>query len=109
MKHIFLFGILFCLVFLNVPRSLVHDCEEHEIAHHDSDTNNEDNNNNELSLDIETNNCFVCEFDLGFFNVPEFKIASFARFCSFTFIAPSVDYLSPEDFNAFSHRGPPQA
>jgi hypothetical protein len=108
MKHIFIFGILFCLVFLNVPRSFVHDCEEHEIVHHDSDHNDE-HHSNELSFDVDTDNCFICEFDLGFFNVPEFKSVAFAKFCSYAFVAPSVDYLSPDDFNAFSHRGPPIA
>ena len=107
MKQILAFSILICLVFLNVPRSFVHDCKEHDKAHHDSDHNDE-HHRNELSFDVDTDNCFICEFDLGFFNVPEFKTASFAKFYSFTFITSSVDYLSPDDFNAFSHRGPPK-
>lgn len=106
MKHIFIFGILFCLVFLNVPRSFVHDCDEHEFAHHDSE-NHDENENNELTIDVDNEKCFMCEFDLGFFNIPVFKSPAFAKFCDYTFVTPSVDYSNPEEFNAFSHRGPP--
>jgi len=51
----------------------------------------------------------VCEFDLGFFSLPNFKIPAFSKFIDYTFISPSVDYNNPDAFFAFSHRGPPIA
>jgi len=81
----------------------VHDCEHDTLEHsHDSD-------NNELSIDNDVNACFVCEFDLGFFSLPNFKIPAFSKFIDYTFISPSVDYNNPDAFFAFSHRGPPIA
>ncbi len=101
MKQLFAFSILFCLVFLNVPRSFVHDCDNHEIEHSD------DSHNKDLSLNVDDNSCFTCEFDLGFFNVSDLKISAFAKFFNYTFNEPSSDYLNPDEFFAFSHRGPP--
>jgi hypothetical protein len=105
MKQLFAFSILFCLVFLNVPRSFVHDCDDHGIEHNDH--NNDDNHNNDLSASVDNDSCFICEFDLGFFNVSDLKIPAFAKFFNYAFISPSVDYISPDAFFAFSHRGPP--
>ena len=103
MKQIVTFSILFCLVFLNVPRSFVHDCE------HDRFEHSHDDDKHELSIENHVNACFVCEFDLGFFSLPDFKIPAFSIFISYTFISPSVDYSNPDAFFAFSHRGPPIA
>lgn len=109
MKQIFTFSILFCLVFLNVPRSFVHDCDHHEITHNDSNHNDEHHDNSDLSLDVDNDDCFICEFDLGFFSLPDFKLPAFAKFFNYTFNKPSADYIDPTDFYAFSHRGPPTA
>ncbi len=110
MKHIFIFSVLFCLVFLNVPRSLVHNCEDHhEVEHHVISDNEKQKQSNDLSFDVEGNTCFVCEFDLGFFHIPDFRLPAFAKYFNYTFVTPSVDYCNPEEFNAFSHRGPPAA
>jgi len=106
MKQLFAFSIPFCLVFLNVPRSFVHDCDGHEIEH---SNHNNDNQDHDFSVSVDYDNCFICEFDLGFFNVPELKIPAFAKFFNYTFNEPSVEYLSPDEFSAFSHRGPPQS
>lgn len=106
MKQLFAFSILFCLVFLNVPRSFVHDCDHtYHVENHESDDQNQ--SESRLSFSVNQESCFICEFDLGFFNVEDVKISSFASFCNFTFNEPSVDYLNPEEFKAFSHRGPP--
>lgn len=106
MKQLFAFSILFCLVFLNVPRSFVHDCDDHEIEHND---HNHDNQGNDLSASTDNDSCFICEFDLGFFGISDFKIPAFAKFFNYTFNEPSFDYLNPDEFFAFSHRGPPKA
>lgn len=103
-KRFVALSILFCLVFLNVPKTFVHSCNFSKIDHlqHKSNDTN-------LSFDTDYGNCFICEFDLGFFNVPDLKLPAFAKFIAYTFISPSVDYNNPESFFAFSHRGPPVA
>ena len=57
--------VLFCLVFLNVPRQLVHDCDHHHASteHHDESSDS--------NISLEGDDCFVCEFDLGFFQVSQ--------------------------------------
>lgn len=107
MKQFVAFSILFCLVFLNVPKSFVHDCEHpYHTENHDSDDHHHDDG---LTFDVDQESCFICEFDLSFFDVVNAKIPSFASFCNYTFNEPSVDYLNPDEFKAFSHRGPPVA
>ena len=97
MKRVFTYSILCCLVFLNVPRSLVHDCN-HE---HQKDRNGE------ISVHYENEDCFLCEFDLDLYDNFDFTGAPFAKFTNYTIVQSTVDYSNPVDFNAFSHRGPP--
>ena len=106
MKQLFAFSILFCLVFLNVPRSLVHNCE-HSIDQNSESIHHHNNGNEEAVFDVDREHCFICEFDLGFFNVVYAKAPSFATFFNYTFNEPSVEYVNPDKFSAFSHRGPP--
>jgi hypothetical protein len=80
----------------------VHDCEHDTVEH-----SNKDKDHSSVNQDTET--CFVCEFDLGFFNLSELKIPAFAKFFNYTFNEPSFGYINPEEFFAFSHRGPPQS
>ena len=108
MKQLFAFSILFCLVFLNVPRSFVHNCN-HEGHNIDVKDHQHNSDNQVTSLDVDQGACFICEFDLGFFNVSESKNPAFAKFFDYTFNKPSVECLSPDEFSAFSHRGPPNA
>ena len=97
MKKVVAFSILCCLVFLNVPRSLVHDCDH---AHqHD--------NNGQTSVHFENEDCFLCEFDLDLFEGFDFIGAPFAKFTNYTVVESKFDYSNPTDFRAFSHRGPP--
>ena len=103
MKQILAFSILFCLVFLNVPKNFIHDCSHHEIKYSHND------NDHQLSIDVDVDACFICEFDLGVFSIPKFKGLAFAEFFNYIFIKPSVDYVNPDAFFAFSHRGPPIA
>ena len=113
MKHIFAFGLLFCLVFLNVPRSIVHDCEhEHSVEHqrhseHHSQDHSEDQNL--ASIETENEGCFICEFDLDVFEIPRLKFESVAKFSNSNVVDPKFDCLGQTDFSAFSHRGPPTA
>lgn len=109
MKQLIAFSILFCLVFLNVPRSFVHDCE-HKIHYTDShNLESHHQNDGKISFNVNQESCFICEFDLGFFDKVDFKIPSFTAFFNYTFNEPSVQYVSPDEFKAFSHRGPPEA
>lgn len=105
MKQIIAFGILFCLVFLNVPKTFIHHCEHDTTEHHDEHKDVQSG----ISVDNDADDCFICEFDLGLFNLPELKIPAFTKFINYTFNKPSVDYIDPTDFYAFSHRGPPTA
>lgn len=111
MKQLFAFSILFCLVFLNVPRTFVHDCDDH-VHHQDAQhsvENDSHQNDDYLSFDIDNESCFICEFDLGYFNLMEANIPSFIAFYNYTFNEPSVEYVSPDEFNAFAHRAPPMS
>ncbi len=117
MKQIFAFGLLFCLVFLNVPRSIVHDCEhEHSVEHHEPSehhSHDHDSNHSEehhlASFETENESCFICEFDLDVFEIPTVKFESVAKFRNSNVLDPQFDCLGQTDFSAFSHRGPPTA
>ncbi len=109
MKQIFAFTLLFCLVFLNVPRSIVHDCEhDHFVEHHD-DSEHHSDDQNLASFETENENCFICEFDLDVFEAPEAEFASFAKFVNSTVVEPTFVCSNQTDFSAYSHRGPPTA
>lgn len=79
----------------------MHDCDNHEIEH------NDDNHSKSLSLSNDDDSCFICEFDLGFFTVSDLKTPAFAKFFNYYINEPSFDCLNPDEFFAFSHRGPP--
>lgn len=104
MKQFIAFLLLFCLVFLNVPKNFVHNCE-HKIHH--SDNHHHENEDGNLSFDVDEGHCFVCEFDLGLYNVSEDKAPTFALFFNYIFKDPSIGFIRTIEFNAFSHRGPP--
>lgn len=86
----------------------MHDCE-HQIHHVNSEDHQNGTDNGVVVFDVDQDHCFVCEFDLGFFDVVDVKIPSFAAFFNYTFNESSVDYVNPDEFKAFSHRGPPIA
>jgi len=95
-KHWLIYSILFSLAFLNVPRSFVHDCDHHE-KHQVSDSGDS----------INADDCFVCEFQLDFFEVPNFQLPQFIQKANFAviFAAPRI---AEADFHlAYSLRGPP--
>lgn len=98
MKLVFSISLLFCLTFLNVPRSFVHDCDDHHVEHKDSDNN---------GLQLEDEDCFVCEFDLGYFQVGKtFKLHTVPTtyFISDDYVA---DVHNPFNPNTPVLRGPP--
>ncbi len=117
MKQIFAFTLLFCLVFLNVPRSIVHDCEhDHSVEQHDHSehhSHEQDSDHSEehhlASFESENESCFICEFDLDVFEIPVVKLESFAKFINSTLVDPEFDCTNQTDFTAYSLRGPPTA
>lgn len=106
MKQIVTFSILSCLVFLNVPRSFVHDCE-HQVHSLNVENHQQRNDDGMEVFNIDQNHCFICEFDLDSYQCPEIKIASFSFFYNYSFNEIILDYSEPNKFHAFSHRGPP--
>lgn len=116
MKLFFAYSVLFCLVFLNVPRELVHDCNHDHVTHgHSEDHQHGDEQIDLLStLDgsshthLENEDCFVCEFDLGFFELTVFAIPKFIASQFEPIVGVESDRVNRTDFSAFPHRGPPQ-
>jgi len=98
-KHLFVYTVLFCLAFLNVPRAFVHDCD----SHHEKDTQHE--HTSELSIDQD--DCFACEFQLDYFEVPTFSLIKF----HFTPIEPLTTKRVQKALNSYvpdyALRGPP--
>lgn len=95
-KLLFSISLLFCLTFLNVPKNFVHDCDDHHLEHSDTD-----------GLQIEDEDCFVCEFDLGYFQVGQaFKLHTVPAtyFISNDYVA---DVHNPFNPNTPVLRGPP--
>lgn len=100
MKQFVAFFVLFCLTFLNVPRAWVHECEHEHIA-----ALNDDNSDAESSFENEE--CFICVFDLDVY-----QTASPVRYLSYQkpevrLTAALIESLSNDEFDEFSHRGPP--
>lgn len=73
MKVLVAYLVLVAIVFLNVPRSLVHDCHgDHTISHQDDEHDSSE-------AHIDQDDCFACEFDLSVSNVPSIKNYKFYR------------------------------
>lgn len=100
MKKFLIYTILFCLGFLNIPRSLVHDCD-----YHNASTTSEEGN--DATVHFEQDTCFVCEFQLDFFEIPTFSlhINSISEFLG-TRVLPTQKVAAAQ-VDSFSLRGPP--
>lgn len=100
MNRLLSYALLLSFFVLLTPRIVWHDCE-HEDHHHEIEQNSETH--------AEQDNCFVCEFDLGFISQPVIA--------SFYFEGPvypnqkdsQTFKLFLQSFDSFSRRGPPQA
>ena len=100
MKQIVAYSILFCLVFLNVPRTLVHDCHHDEHSH-------EHSSESDHGLSFDQDECFVCEFDLDIAPTPivmsfELADAQYQRF-----VETKLNVYSSSKNEDISLRGPP--
>ena len=112
-KQIIAFSILFCLVFLNVPRGLVHDCDHNSSIHHDSsdhDTSDHDDSSHsdsENQLSFEQDDCFTCEFQLDIAPTPFALSLKLADQHYAQFVETKLNLYASSEFDLFSLRGPP--
>ena len=105
MKQFIVYSILFCLAFLNVPRSLVHECHHDTAAHvhkHDADSDSD-----EVTTTIDQDECFICEFDVDVFECPAPFIPKYYRQNNATQTEVPVSKVKQEEFEMFTLRGPP--
>lgn len=102
MKHLIIYSVLFCIGFLNVPRALVHDCDEHQthsVAHDNDDAGSD--------VSFDQDDCFMCEFQLDYFEVPEFIIPKGVK-PSYYVAAPGQTGKAQSEFVlSYALRGPP--
>jgi len=77
-KHWILYTVLFCIGFLNVPRTLVHDCDSHA-SHTESHISIEETDDHHNGLHAEQDDCHICEFQLDFFEVPNLVFPKSAK------------------------------
>jgi hypothetical protein len=74
---------------------------------HDCDHDHHDHVENESGISFEQDDCFACEFDLDFFEVPSLSYAKVQK-VQFPVEDSSVNNLDyTTEFASFSHRGPP--
>ena len=83
----------------------MHNCD-HQI-HHSEKKHHHNNEESTSDFDVDQDHCFICEFDLDVYECPEINIPSFAVFCNYTFQECTKEYSTPNELQAFSHRGPP--
>lgn len=98
--------LLFCLAFLNVPKFVVHDCQDHS---HATEVKLDQQDSDELPSDVslESDDCFICEFDLGYYSVPFSLSASNNPDPAIPFVERKVIVSSITYFDSYLLRGPP--
>ena len=106
-KQLFAYLILASLVFLNVPRDLVHSHEHNDEIEHavDHDADHHDHESEDGSF--EEGHCFACEFDFDEAPQPftfSFKLAS-VKYGAF--VETKLNLHSNSEFDLFTLRGPP--
>lgn len=69
MKNAIIFGLLFCLVTLNLPKAFFHSHEEHQEHHVENDW--------ESSFSADEAHCFVCDVDLLNFSAITYHAVKF--------------------------------
>lgn len=115
MKQLILYSILFCIGFLNVPRSLVHNCDDHKAdshqhsIRHEHNQDHDDHSSEEGGAHISLDDCHVCEIQLDYFEVPEFRIGEASKT---HYLIPSPEKVGmPQLVSDLSYdlRGPPSA
>ncbi len=105
-KHWILYTVLFCIGFLNVPRSLVHDCDSHA-SHTESHLSFVDTHDHHDGVHAEQDDCHVCEFQLDFFEVPNFTFSKSAK-AQYAIQVPGIlGNAAVASFLAYDLRGPP--
>jgi hypothetical protein len=93
------YSLLLSFFVLLTPRTAWHECEHdehHQNVHQSSETH------------VEQDDCFACDFDLGFISQPIATVFFFEKTHFPKNIAPSTTVLYLVSNYSFSRRGPPQ-
>ena len=99
-KKILAFLVLFCLVFLNVPRDLTHECDQESDNHeHSQKSNHQDS--------FSAEDCFSCEFDLDSAHILDFYLPRYTPILNTVLVEiVNIQHVKSQ-FGVFSLRGPP--
>lgn len=100
MKKFIAYIILFCLVFLNIPRGLTHQCNHDTKSHKQS-------KNSKPQKSFDADDCFACEFDLDSAHVIDFKMPCRERAINVVLINSRKTRYCKSQFDLFLLRGPP--
>lgn len=107
MKRIVGIVILLCLVFLNVPRQFVHSCNDHARETHNKFSDGEDCSDQSVITETGEDECFYCNFDLGYFSTSEVLTLN----TTLDFVAETTDlsyeFVSSNLNSPSQLRGPP--
>lgn len=84
----------------------MHDCDHHA---HDTEISSEksDSESSDSELSFDTEDCFTCEFDLGFYSVPSSFYAQHEIEPKVPFIESKIDVVQASLYNSSLLRGPP--
>lgn len=107
MKKILGIVILLCLVFLNVPRQLVHSCDDHAHESHQKHAGHSDGDDHDVISEADQDACFYCDFDLGFFSTSEFLSLNKSKAFIVKPTEQCLAWLSSELNSSLQLRGPP--
>lgn len=101
-----LYTVLFCIGFLNVPRSLVHDCDAHA-SHSDSHVSSHHDSSDDSDLHFYQDDCHSCEFQLDYFEVPSFNIDHQSKANYFVHVPKNNGQVQIALNLTYNLRGPP--
>lgn len=101
MKQWITYIVLFCLLFLNAPRYLVHDCDNHQHGDIEKDQDSDEH--------FKAEDCFVCTFDLDVYQVPEIKSFKYTPIPQERIVEAPIALIDFEGIDPAKYRGPPQS
>lgn len=85
-----------------MPRSIVHD---HDHDHHEKICIDDEHSSD---ASFEEGDCFVCEFQLDFFEIPQFKVPKFKSEGNYAKVVNQTDKAKSGYVSIKNLRGPPQ-
>lgn len=97
MKKFLAYSLLFCITVLSLPRELIHSHDDGRHSHHlVSDWNH-----------FENPDCFFCDFALDNYTVPTPTFQGVTYQNGAEELCERSEILLSNEFNVFTHRGPP--